>query len=135
MKIDITCHPPTDIFQDRAKHRWASIVLLALAGCGVLLMVYGMLSRVPLGKALENLALALLGGSAVVFTYYGNKLNEYKGLSESQKQNLENLGRKYTEVATYCQLVAQQDRSPIHVEYEACVEWDENVTHQMEQAG
>ena len=80
------------------------------------------------------MALGLLVGPAVFFTYYGTKLNEYKGLSVGQQNQLANLSRKHAEIATYCKQVAEQDRQPIHAEYEACVEWGENVTHQQEQA-
>ena len=134
MKIDIAGQPPVDIFRDRGKHLRASIVLLSLAGCGLLLIAYGILSDAQQSESLENVALALLVGPAVIFTYYGTKLNAYKGLSVSQKKELAALSRKHAEIATYCTLVAQQDRQPTHAEYEACVEWDENVTHQQDQA-
>lgn len=134
MKIDITGQPPVDIFKDRPKHLWSSVILLSLAGCALLIMAYGILSDVQQSEMLENISLALLVGSAIVFTYSGAKLNAYKGLSDAQKNNLARLGRKYAEIDRYCKLVEQQGRQPIHAEYEACVEWDENITHQKEQA-
>ena len=134
MKIDIAEQPPVDIFKDRGKHLRASIILLSLAFCGLILIAYGILSEAQQSETLENIALGLLVGPAVFFTYSGTKLNHYKGLSVSQKKELADLCRKHADIDTYCKLVAQQDRQPIHAEFEACVEWDENVTHQKEQA-
>ncbi len=134
MKIDIAGKPPADIFRDRGKHLRASIVLLALAVCGLILIAYGILSEAQQSEMLENVALGLLVGPAVLFTYYGTKMNDYKGLSDGQVKELAGFKRKHAEIAAYCALVAKQDRQPIHAEYEAFVEWDENVTHQKEQA-
>lgn len=134
MKIDIAGQPPVDIFRDRGKHLRASIILLSLAGCGLLLIAYGILSDSQQSEILENVALGLLVGPAVIFTYYGTKLNDYKGLSISQQENLADLCRKHAKIAAYCTLVGLQKRQMIHAEYEACVEWDENVTHQQDQA-
>jgi len=134
MKIDITDRPPVDIFRDRGKHLRASIVLLSLAGCGLLLIAYGILADTQQSETLENVAMALLAGPAVAFTYFGAKLNDYKGLSVAQQKAVADLSRKHAEIDVYCTLVAQQNRQLIHAEYEACVEWDENVTHQQAQA-
>ena len=54
MKIDIAGQPPVDIFRDRGKHLRASIILLALAGCGLLLIAYGILSEAQQSEILEN---------------------------------------------------------------------------------
>ncbi|MDH3359520.1 MAG: hypothetical protein OEL55_01490 [Desulfobulbaceae bacterium] len=134
MNIDIAGKPPVDIFRDRGKHLRASIVLLSLAGLGLVLIAYGILSDVQQSEIFENVALGLLVGPAVLFTYYGTKLNDYKGLSVSQEKELANLIQNHAEISAYCALVEQQNRKIIHAEYEACVEWDENVTHQKEQA-
>lgn len=131
MKIDIDGPPPVDIFRDRGKHLRASIILLSLAGCGLVLIAYGILSDNQQSEMLENVALGLLVGPAVIFTYYGTKLNDYKGLSVSQQENLAILCRKHAKIGAYCTKVALQQRQLIHAEYEACVEWDENITHQQ----
>lgn len=134
MKIDIDGPPPVDIFKDRGKHLRASIILLSLVVCGLLLIAYGILSESQQSELLENVALGLLVGPAVFFTYYGTKLNHYKGLSVGQQKQLAALCRKHAKIAAYCTRVALQQRQLIHAEFEACVEWDENVSHQQEQA-
>lgn len=133
MKIDITGPPPVDIFRDRKKHLLASIVLLTLVGLGLTLMLYGVLTDTQVSEIVENVALALLVGPAVVFTYYGSKLNDYKGLSVSQKKELADLSRKHAKIAAYCVRVGLQKRQMIHAEYEACVDWGENISLRQNQ--
>ncbi|MDH5297831.1 MAG: hypothetical protein OEV91_02315 [Desulfobulbaceae bacterium] len=120
MKIDITRQPPADIYRGRGKYIWISIALLSLVVCGGGLMIYGIVSDTPPGENLETLALALFVGPAVVFVYYGGKLNAYKGLNPVQKKELADLGRKHAEIAAYCAWVAEAGREPIYAEYEAC---------------
>jgi len=133
MKIDINAPPPLDIFRDRRKHLQASIILLSLAGLGLLMMLYGVLAETQVSAMTENVALALLVGPAVFFTYYGSKLNDYKGLSVSQKKELADLSRKHAKIAAYCIQVGLQRRPMTHAEYEACVDWGENVSLRQSQ--
>lgn len=134
MKIDITQPPPADIFRDRPKHARISSVLLFLAMSGVLLMIYGVASDAPSSETMETVALSLLVGPAVVFVYFGTKLNSYKQLSASQKEHLIVISLKHPEIATYCKLVARQGREMTHGEYEACRDWAEDAGHKKAQA-
>lgn len=134
MKIDITCEPPADIFRDRGKYLRISVALLSLVVCGMLLMVYGVVSDSAHSESLETAALTLFVGPALIFVYFGGKLRDYKKLVPDQKKELDDLGRKHLEISTYCGLVTKQGREPIFAEYEACKEWVENLTHKREQA-
>ncbi len=126
MKIDLTREPPADIFRNRGKYILISLLLLALALCGLLLMAYGILSDTPNSEILETVALSLFVGPALIFVYIGGKLQDYKKLNPEQEKELAELRRRHPEIALYCELVAQADRRPIHAEYEACKELDED---------
>ncbi|MDF1577479.1 MAG: hypothetical protein RQ753_01965 [Desulfurivibrionaceae bacterium] len=132
MKIDITKAPPDEIFKDRGKYLWISLVLLSLALCGVLLIVYGIVSAGPASETLEKVALGLLIGPAVFFTYFGVKLRAYKRLGPQEKEELIVMGSKYPAIATYVKLVSAQGRQPIFAEYEAVKEWAENEVHRRQ---
>ena len=120
MKIDITREPPVDIFRDRGKYLRISAVLLSLVVCGLLLVVYGVVSDIPQSDTLETAALILIVIPGLVFVYFGQKLQAYKRLNPEQKKKLADLGRIHPEIATYCALVAKIGREPIFAEYEAC---------------
>jgi hypothetical protein len=125
MKIDLAAGPPPDIFRHRGRHLAVSLFLLLLVLCGGLLMVYTVLSDTPYSRSLENAALALFVGPALLFTYFGTKLRGYKKLSPEEKIKLAELGRKYPEIAAYCAMVAGQDREMTYGEYEACRDREE----------
>jgi hypothetical protein len=126
MKIDLTREPPADIFRDRGKYILVSVVLLALALGGLALIAYGFLSEAPTSETLETVALTLFVGSAVVFVYFGSKLQAYKKLNPAQEKELAELRGKHPEIAAYCERLAQAGRRPIHAEYEAFKELDED---------
>jgi hypothetical protein len=134
MKIDLTREPPADIFRHRGLYILISVVLLALALGGLGLMAYGFLSDTPTSENLETVALALFAGPAVIFVYFGGKLQAYKKLNPKQEIELAELADKHPLIATYCGLVAREGRRAIHAEYEACKDLDEDLTHQREQA-
>jgi len=126
MEIDITGEPPADIFRDRGKYLLASIVLLFLVVCGILLMVYGIVSETLAAETMETIetvALALVVGPGLIFVYSGGKLRAYKRLGPEEKKELVELGRKHAEISAYCMKVAKEGREPIFAEYEACRDW------------
>ncbi len=125
MEIDITKAPPADIFRYRVRHIRISAVLLFLAACGLLLIVYGITVAPAQSTFLETVALSLLVGPALLFVYYGGKLNAYKGLSAEQKKELIFLGLRHLPIAAYCRQVAGLGRELTFAEYEACKEWAE----------
>lgn len=126
MKIDLTREPPADIYRERPKYLWIAGMLLALAGCGLLLGAYAIFSATPFSERLEDAALALFAGPGLVFVYFAGKLQAYKRLSPEQEKELAELGRKYPEIATYCALVAKAGRKVLFAEYEACKDRDED---------
>lgn len=126
MEIDITREPPADIYRERPKYLRIAVALLALAGCGILLAAYAIFSDTPFSSKLEDAALALFAGPGLVFVYFAAKLQAYKGLSPEQEKELVELGRKHSEIATYCALVAKAGRKVIFAEYEACRDRDED---------
>ena len=134
MKIDITRKPPADIFRNRGKYILISIVLLSLAVCGVLLMVYGIVSEMPQNDTLERAAQTLLFVPAVIFVYFGGKLRAYIKLNPVQKKELAELCQKHAEISAYCGLVAKEGREPILAEYDACQDWAEDVSHKLQRA-
>ncbi len=134
MKIDITREPPTDIFRDRRKYILISIALLSLVVCGVLMMVYGIVSEMPQNDTLERAAQTLLFAPAVIFVYFGGKLRAYIKLNPVQKKELTDLRQKHAEISAYCGLVAKEGREPILAEYDACQDWAEDVSHKRRQA-
>lgn len=133
MKIDITTPPPADIFRDRVKYTWIFIFFISLAACGMLLIIYGIVSDAPSSETLETAALALLVGPAIFLTYFGGKLRAYKKLGPHEKEELKSLALKFPEILTYCALVAEEGREPIFAEYEAFKDWAENADFKQEQ--
>ncbi|MCA1765149.1 MAG: hypothetical protein LC633_02700 [Desulfobulbaceae bacterium] len=129
MKIEISQAPPSDIFKDRVKYLWVAALILSLALIGILLIIYGIFSDAPASPILEKVALGLLFGPAVLFTYFGPKLRAYKRLLPREKEELLVLSLKHPEISTYLKQVSGQDRQPILAEYEACKEWAENEEH------
>jgi hypothetical protein len=123
MKIDITREPPADIFQHRRRYLLGFIVFLILVSCSLFLMVYEIVSDMPQNKKLEDATLGFFVVSGVFFSFFGAKMNHYKRLGPKQKKELDDLGRKHPEIATYCALVEKQGREPIWAEYEACEDW------------
>ncbi len=99
---------------------------MALALGGLSLMAYGILSDTPSSEGLETVALALFVGPALIFVYFGGKLQDYKKLNPSQENELAELRRRNPVIAEYCELVNQAGRRLIHAEYEACKELDED---------
>ncbi|RJX27685.1 MAG: hypothetical protein C4531_13305 [Desulfurivibrio sp.] len=134
MKIDITREPPTDVYRNRGKYILIAIVLLSLAVCGILLMVYGFVSDTPPSDTLEKAALTLLLGPALIFVYFGGKLRAYIRMNQAEKKELDELCRKHAEIAAYCGQVARQGREPILAEYHACQEWAENENDRRREA-
>jgi hypothetical protein len=126
MDIDITREPPVDIYRDRGKYLRIALALLALSGSGMLLAAYAIFSDTPFSERLETLALSLFVAPALVFVYYGGKLQAYKRLNENEKKELLALGRKHSEIAAYCDLVAKAGREVVFAEYEACKDRDED---------
>ena len=127
MKIDILRGPPDDVFKDRGRYIRIFIVLLALACCGLFLGVYAIVSDTRYYTKLETVALAVFVGSALVLTYFGEKLQAYKKLTPPQLKELAELGLKHAEIKVYGDLLAQANRQPIRAEFEACQEWAEDT--------
>lgn len=126
MQIDITREPPPDIFRERPRYLKIAATLLALVGCGGLVMAYGVVSDTPPSETLETVALVLFVAPGLLFVYFAAKLQDYKRLNPDQKRELAALARKHPEIATYCGLVAKAGREIIHAEYEACQDRDED---------
>ena len=131
MKIDINQAPPADIFRDRAKYIKIAFVLLALALGGLGLMVYGFVSAAPSSESLETMALVLFVGPAVLFVYFGGKLQAYKKLNPVQSKELADLAERHPEIATYCNRLQQSGRPPIHAEFEACQDRAEELSKEQ----
>ena len=128
MKIDIPGGPPTDIFKDRRRHTLAFILLLALAGCGLIIGGYAVVSDTKHYAQLEIVSLAFFVGAALLLTYFGEKLQGYKKLTLPQEKELAELGQQHCAIKAYCDQVAQANRQPILAEYEACQEWAEDAS-------
>jgi hypothetical protein len=126
MKIDISGKPPADIFRNRGKHTLLFIAFLILAGCGMLLAMYAILSDTRYYEILEWVSLVLFVGASLVIFYFGEKLQNYKRLTPDNEKELADLGRKHPEIKVYCALVEKAGRKPIKGEYEACKTWAEN---------
>lgn len=120
MKFDITREPPADIFRNRGKYILIFVALLTLAGCGVLMGVYAIVSDTEYFDKLETAALAFYVGAGLAVYYVGEKLQAHKRLTPDQEKELADLGRKHPEIMVYCELVAKAGRQPIYAEYEAC---------------
>ncbi len=123
MHIDINCAPPSDIFRNRGRYIRIAIALLTLSLGGVALAGYAMLSATPHSDNLETAALVLFVGPALVFVFFGEKLQGYKRLTPEQEQVLVELGKKHTEIAGYCAQVVSTGRRLIQAEFEACQAW------------
>lgn len=125
MKIDILSTPRVDIFRNRGKYTVAFIFFLALAGAGVLLGVYTIVSATRYYEILEKVSAILFVGSAVPVFITGEKLQAYRRLTPEQKKELEDLCRKYSEIQDFCHSVAESGRHIIFAEYQACKDFGE----------
>ena len=127
MFIDITLKPPVDIFRNRGKHRLLAITFLTLSCCGLLVGAYAIFSDGQHSKNLETVAFSLFVGAALVFSYFGEKLQTYKKLTPEQKKELADMKQKHPKIKAYCALVAKADRRLTHAEYEACLAWEKDA--------
>jgi hypothetical protein len=128
MKINIIREPPVDIFRNRGKYSLIAISFLTLSVCGMLLAAYAIFSDTQHSEKLETVAFALFVGPVLAFSYFGEKLQAYKRLTQEQVKELADLGRKHPKIKTYCALVAEAGRQPILAEYEACQAWGEDAS-------
>lgn len=127
MKIDITKEPPVDIFRHRGKFKLIACSCLLLSACGILLAAYAVFSDTPHSEKLESVAFSLFIGPALVFSYFGEKLQGYKRLTTEQEEELADFTRRYPEIKSYRELVARAGRPPILAEFEACQAWAEDI--------
>ena len=120
MDINITQDPPADVFQTKSKYRRIIPYLLALIACAILLAGYQIVFGSAHGDLLEDIALGLFVGPALVFFYYVEKLHDYKTLSPQQEMEIKDFCRQDQDVAAYCAKVAMMDRKIVKAEYDAC---------------
>lgn len=125
MKIDITRWPPADLSRERGRHTGLAAFFLLLSLGGVGLMLFAILSDTPHSDTLETAALALFVAPSVGVSYYGGKVNGYKGLNDAQEKDLIGLAAKYPEIASYRDRLERIGRKPVYAEYQACREWSE----------
>ena len=127
MKIDILQGPPTDIFKNRRPLVIIFVILLGLAGCGLLMGVYAIVADTNYYDQLETWALVFFVAPSPFAAYTGEKLQGYKKLTQPQQKDLFAWILKYPEVKSYCDQVARADREPVRAEYEACQAWVEEM--------
>lgn len=126
MKIDISQEPPIDIFKDQRKLIIVFSILIGLACVGILIGAYAILSN-SANASLETWALVFFVAPAPFATFFGEKLQKYKRLTPPQVQKLSLISDEYTEVQTYLDAVKQLNRRLTRVEYQACVDWVEDL--------
>lgn len=122
MDINITQDPPADVFQTKRKYRRIIPFLLALIFCAILLAVFQVVFGSAHGDLLENIALVLFVGPALVFFYCVEKLHDYKTLSPEQEREMEEFCRQDQDIAAYCAKVSMMARKLVKAEYDACKE-------------
>jgi len=120
MDINITRDPPADVFQTKSKYRRIIQYLLALIVCAILLAGYQIVFGSTHGDLLENIALVLFVGPALVFFYFVEQLHDYKMLSSEQEKEMEEFCRQDLDIAAYCAKVALMGRNLVKAEYDAC---------------
>jgi len=122
MDINITQDPPADIFQTKRKYRRIILFLPALIFCAILLAVFQVVFGSAHGDLLENIALVLFVGPALVFYYFVEQLHDYKTLSPKQEREMEEFCRQDHDIAAYCVRVSMMDRKLVKAEYDVCKE-------------
>jgi hypothetical protein len=127
MDIKITENPPVDIFQAKRKYQRKIPVLLALIFCAILIAVFQVVFGSAYGDLLENIALVLFVGPALVFFYVVEKLHDYKLLSLQQEKEMEKFCRQDPNIAAYCGKVSMMERKLVKAEYDACKELIEDL--------
>lgn len=132
MKIDIFSEPSADLFKNQGKLKLLFILFLTLGIFSVLIGVYAIVADTKYYDILEKAALILLTGSAILFFYVGEKLQAYKKITPLQQKELDELCQKYFEIQGYCDLVARSGRGLIFAEYEACQNFAEEKSRQVE---
>ncbi|MDO9042212.1 MAG: hypothetical protein Q7U64_07710 [Desulfocapsaceae bacterium] len=120
MDINIIQDPPVDVFQTKSKYRRIIPYLLALIVCAILLAGYQIVFGSAHGDLLENIALVLFVGPALVFFYCVEKLHDYKTLSSEQEKEMEDFCRQDHDIAAYCAKVSMMGRKLVKAEYDAC---------------
>lgn len=120
MDINITQDPPADVFQTKRKYRRIIPFLPALIVCAILLAVFQIVFGSAHGDLLENIALVLFVGPALVFFYCVEKLHDYKTLSPQQEKEMEEFCRQDHDIAAYCTKVSMMERKLVKAEYDAC---------------
>ncbi|MBU0479919.1 MAG: hypothetical protein KKG47_02335 [Proteobacteria bacterium] len=132
MKIDITRKPPADLFKNHGRYRLGAALFLAPSLCGLLLIAWIILSDSPPSDTLEMVAFGLFVVPVLGFSFFGGKLQAYKGLNPAEIKELAALMEKHPEVREYCAKVTETGRQPIMAEFEACREWAEDVDFKAE---
>ena len=120
MYINISQDPPPDVVDIKRKYLRIIPYLLALVFCGILLAVFQVVFGSAHGDLLENIALVLFVGPALVFFYVVEKLHDYKTLSPEQEKEMEEFCRQDHDIAAYCAKVSMMGRKLVKAEYDAC---------------
>lgn len=119
MHIDITGDPPSDVLRSKKRYLKISFSLLGVVLLAVLLGVLRVVFDFGHDALLEDIAVGLFVGAGFVFVYFGEKLNEHKELSKTQKVKIAELRRLHQDIDLYCRKVAAMDRGLIDAEYDA----------------
>lgn len=121
MNININQKPPTNIPQVRWNYTRASLFLLGLVLCAVILGVVGVFFDTGHDDILQNVAFFLFVISGFAFVYFTEKLLGFRKLSPRQEKKLVAMAQEYEEVSEYWRQVAEQGRYIVVVEYDAIV--------------
>ena len=123
MKIDILHEPPVDIFKNKRMYTIIFIIALVLACCGLLLGLYAIFAETVYYDQLETVSLGLFVLPAVLVSFFGEKLQALKKLTDVEGAELTDMVQKHAEIKLYCDLVAKADRRVTFAEFEACQAW------------
>lgn len=127
MDIDITQEPPCTIPQIRWKYTRASLILLGLVFCSIIIGVAGVVFNTGYDDILQNTAFVLFVASGFVFVYFTEKLLGYRKLGPKQEKKLVAMMYENEEVSEYCRKVAEQGRYLVVLEYDAIVAHVQNT--------
>jgi hypothetical protein len=127
MNINIDQKPPTNIPQLRWNYTRASLFLMALVVCSIILGLAGVFFNTGYDNILQNTSFVLFVASGFAFVYFTEKLLGFRKLSPKQEEKLIGMAQAHEPVSEYWRQVAEQGRYIVVLEYDAIVAYVQQI--------
>jgi hypothetical protein len=127
MHIDVDQKPPANIPQLRWNYTRASLFLMALVVCAIILGIVSIFFNTGYDYILQNVSFVLFVVAGFTFVYFTEKLLGYRKLSPKQEEKLVGMAQEYELVSEYWRQVAEQGRYIVVLEYDAIVAYVQKI--------